>query len=130
MAADWEPYPDEQVKIAQVAAKLDDQFAFSYGNYAPDASDRRIFEAAVKSEFGKINIAAQVRWENMIGLNGLPAGVFRPHVELCGHIRDASETDHDRMKWGVVRGLEYGQQAGYVREDGSLREDPIKRDIL
>jgi hypothetical protein len=55
--------------------------------------------------------------------------VHLPHVELVGRNRSQGETDHDRVRYGVVHGLADGQK-GYIRADGSKHEDPIRRDIL
>ena len=36
---------------------------------------------------------------------------------MTGRNKVEEETDHDRVQWGVVKGLADGQP-GYVREDG------------
>lgn len=125
---DVEIYPDQERQAAAVLAKLDDQFAFSNGKYDEDGSDRRLFEAAAKSEFAKIGLAINVRWAEQLNIEMKPSGLFTPQLEIVGQLRE-SETDHDRIKWGVVKGLADGQP-GYVREDGTRHEEPIKKLII
>jgi hypothetical protein len=55
--------------------------------------------------------------------------VWLPQVEVIGRSRPEEETDHDRVKWGVVKGLADGQP-GYVRADGTKHEDPKSKLIL
>lgn len=61
---DFDMYPDEGLKVAQLLSRLGNQFDFSHGKYGPDESDRRIFEAAVHSEFDKIGIKVRVNWNS------------------------------------------------------------------
>lgn len=51
-----------------------------------------------------------------------------PKVVVTGRTEALKEYDHDRQKFEVTKGLLDGR-AGYIREDGTLREDPKKRDI-
>jgi hypothetical protein len=48
---------------------------------------------------------------------------------VTGRNKVESETDHDRIKHGVVTGKADGK-AGYVREDGTWHEDPKSKLIL
>lgn len=128
MDPDVDLYPDQIAGIAHVTARLDDQFAFAPGSYAPNGNDRRIFEAAVKAEFSKIDVKVEVRWEHRLSPDGTLTSLYQPQIELVGNLRD-KETDHDRMKWGIQHGLADGQ-AGFIREDGTKHEEPIKKLII
>lgn len=130
-APDFQLYPDEQDKIKHVLDKLA-TFEFGKG----DADDKRLFEMAAHNEFGEIGLEVNVTWQEIYRESpfaeagvGIPTGVYLPQVEIAGRVKPESETDHDRFQWGVVKGLADGQP-GYVREDGSRREDPIKKIIL
>jgi hypothetical protein len=97
---------------------------------------RAEFTQAAKEEFGKVGFEVSVAWKQVYEKNTsplvlteeIPTGVWIPYVSIEGRITKEEETDHDRFKWGVVKGLADGQP-GYVREDGSKREDPIKKII-
>lgn len=123
-------YPDEQRKIEVVLAKLSN-FEFGRG----EAEDKRLFEMAAHTEFGEIGLKVSITWqeiykESPLSKQGaIATGVHLPQVEIEGRVTNEEETDHDRFKWGVVKGLADGQP-GYVREDGSKREDPISKIIL
>lgn len=120
---DFTLYPDENEKVARVLLELE-KFEFGPGNDA----DRKVFDMAVANEFGKIGIKARVNWTEICSVTGGPTGVWQPGIELYGRTKGESETDHDRMKHGIVHGLDDGIK-GYVREDGSLHEDPIRKNI-
>lgn len=96
-------------------------------------SQKPEFEDAARTEMSKIGIEARINWQQIMKKNPLgfaePTGVWMAGVEPIGRTRKESGTDHDRYQWGVVKGLADGQQ-GYVREDGTKHEEPIKKIIL
>jgi hypothetical protein len=51
-----------------------------------------------------------------------------PRIIVTGRTDKLPEYDHDKQQWEVTEGILDGDP-GYIREDGSLREDPKKRDI-
>jgi hypothetical protein len=114
--------------VTRALERLQRQFEFtSMGD-----SDKRIFEMAAHNEFGEAGFRVQVSWQQIYQQEGeqqVPTGVWLPGVEIVGRNKREEETDHDRVRWGVVRGLADGQ-AGYVRQDGSRHEEPIKKLIL
>ena len=125
-------YPDERNKILYAQAKVEHQFEFT--PIKGDA-DKTIFEMAVNEEFAKIGFLVEITWQQIYHEERVadqevpvPTGVWCPGIEIIGRNKAEQEHDHDRHKWGVVKGLADGQK-GYVREDGSLREDPIKKII-
>ena len=54
---------------------------------------------------------------------------YLPRLIIESRIKPLTEVDHDRMRHEVVTGEADGQ-VGYMREDGSRREDPISKKIL
>jgi hypothetical protein len=123
-------YPDETAKLALAQERLSRAFEFS----AFTESTRRIFESAAQTEFGKAGFSVHVEWKEIHEKKpdrdeGTPTGVWLPTIEIVGRTTAENETDHDRYRWGVVKGLADGQ-AGYVREDGRKTEDPLKKLIL
>lgn len=127
---DFELYPDEEMPVVELLTRLGNQFDFAEGKYGPDEPDRRTFEAAVQSEFGKLGLLVRVHWEQLYRPDGTDFPGYRPNVEPYGRVKKESETDHDRYKWGVTRGKGLDGQEGFVREDGSWREDPRTKLIL
>lgn len=49
-------------------------------------------------------------------------------MEPTGRLKPETETDHERMRDGIVKGLD-GGPGGYIREDGTITEEPIKKII-
>lgn len=122
-------YPDEYTRVAAALERIQRQFEFTGGS----ETDRRIFEMAAHNEFGNAGFQIEVNWaevEEVTPEGGLigRTGVYMPGIEIIARNKAESETDHDRMRWGIVKGLADGQ-AGYVREDGRRTEDPIKKII-
>jgi hypothetical protein len=122
--ADFEPYADEKPKVIKALEKIQRQFEFTPLN----ETNKRIFEMAAHNEFGEAGFRVQVTWQEIYKEN-LPTGVFLPGIEVVGRNKRELETDHDRVKWGVVKGLADGQ-SGYIREDGSKHEEPKSKLIL
>jgi hypothetical protein len=106
---DLQIYPDERHKIQYVYEKLSRQFEFT----------------PIKGEIGFL---VTVTWQQLYE-GAAPTGVWMPGIEIYGRNKAEQEHDHDRHKWGVVRGLADGQK-GYVREDGTKHEEPLKKIIL
>lgn len=122
--ADFEPYPDEMPKVQQAFERLQRQFEFTPMN----ETNKRIFEMAAHNEFGEAGFRIIVTWQELYK-DMKPTGVHLPGLEVIGRNKREPETDHDRVQWGVVRGMLDGQP-GYVRQDGTKHEEPIKKLIL
>ena len=54
--------------------------------------------------------------------------LFVPKIRIVGRTKHETETDHDRLKFEITHGMADGQ-AGYIREDGTKTEDPIRKII-
>lgn len=121
-----EPYPDEVSKIGDVFDWL--QRTFEFAKFSNDTGMMAQFLDAARTKFGEIGFEVDIHFDEL-WVDGKPSGVFQPTVEISGRTRPETETDHDRVRYGVVKGLADGQ-AGYVREDGTKREDPKSKDIL
>lgn len=126
---DFNFYPDELSKVAIVMARLSNAFDFS----ALTEKTKAIFEIAAREEFAKIGLEIRINWQHINRKTGLdteePTGVWIPGVEPVGRLITEIETDHDRVRWGVVKGLADGQP-GYIRADGRKTEEPRKKNIL
>lgn len=122
-------YPDEKHKLEMAQAELVRRFEFTTSSGMGEQA-RADFTQAAKTEFGKVGFDVSVDWQQIHqATTGQPTGVWVPQIAIEGRSRPEEEHDHDRHQWGVVKGLADGQ-AGYVREDGSHREDPISKIIL
>lgn len=121
----FEPYPDEIRKLAEVGNRLNQMFAWT----GEEATTERQFEMTARNLFGEAGFEIFIEWmQAMDQETGEELPFKAPSITLVGRIKKEEETDHDRIKWGVTKGLLDGQ-AGYIREDGSKHEDPIKRII-
>ena len=123
---DVEPYPSELPKVKRVFERLQAEFA----NTPMTSTNQRIFEMAVSNQFGEIGFTTEIEWFQ-VGLSDdeddlIP--MFIPKVRITGRTRHETETDHARLQWEITHGMADGQK-GYIREDGSKREDPIKKII-
>lgn len=120
---DLQLYPDENHRLELAKERLARQFEFTHMT----ETNKRIFDMAAHNEFGEAGFTIEIDWKE-IYKGGEPTGMWLPHLAVTGRNKSEQETDHDRMQWGVVKGLADGQP-GYLREDGSKREDPIKKII-
>lgn len=116
-------YPHEEIRLNLALEKIQRQFEFT----KLGETDKRIFEMAAHTEFGEAGFLIDITWQQIYqGIE--PTGVWLPGVEVTGRNKAESEHDHDRHRWDVVKGLADGQP-GYVREDGTKHEEPIKKII-
>lgn len=118
-------YEEEKDKIGRAMIRLE---AFEFGTGTE--TDKRLFEMAAKNEFGEAGFGCHVHWEEVVkrtALGDIPQNVWIPAIQDVHRLRD-QETDHDKKQYEIVRGLD-GGQPGYIREDGTIHEDPIKKII-
>jgi hypothetical protein len=54
--------------------------------------------------------------------------MYVPRISISGRTRKETEIDHDRMQHDIVSGLADGIK-GYIREDGTEHEEPIRKTI-
>lgn len=52
---------------------------------------------------------------------------WNPRVVVTGRTDKIEEFDHDQMKFEIQHGVL--EEPGFIREDGTVREDPKKKDI-
>ena len=122
----FEPYPDEIEKLARVGNQLNRLFAFT----GEEVWTERQFETTARNLFGEVGFDIDIEWmQAMDAETGEELPFKAPSVTIKGRLKKEGETDHDRIQWGVTKGLLDGQ-AGYIREDGSKHEEPIKKLIL
>lgn len=122
---DFVPYPDEYAKMTLAIERLSNAFDFSHLT----ETNKAVLEMAAHEEFAKIGIVIQVNWQEIMDAQThRSTGVWIPGIQPIDRTSKESETDHDRIKFGVVRGLD-GGQPGYLRADGTVHEDPIKKTI-
>jgi len=120
-----EPYPDEWPKIQFAYARLEREFEFT----PLTELTKRQFENACHNEMGKAGFVIQIAWSEILDEAGKPTGVLSPILQFIDRTDKESETDHDRIRHGVVKGLD-GGTPGYVREDGTVSEEPRKKNIV
>ncbi|ACH62181.1 hypothetical protein MYRNA_214 [Mycobacterium phage Myrna] len=122
-----EIYPSELPKVQAAFKTLQDRFAQKVVEDPLEAANA--FNQLAVNEFGDIGFEIEVEWheasENPFG----EAKMYVPRINIVGRTRKETEIDHDRMQHDIVTGKADGV-AGYIREDGSEREDPIKKIIV
>jgi hypothetical protein len=121
---DVEPYPDEMVKLRSAGEKLQRKFRGTVFN--EDTMNDFMHMAA--DVFAEVGFRVGVDWyQGRHPISG--ESVTVPQVMIAGRISAEIETDHDRVKHGIVNATA-GGQAGYIRPDGTKREDPAKKLIV
>jgi hypothetical protein len=122
----FEPYYGEARKIVEVSNKLNRIFAWS----GEEPWTERQFETTAMNMFGEIGIEIQINWLQAYDPEtGEELDFKAPEVIPVGRVSKETERDHDRLQHEIVTGVADGQ-AGYIREDGTKREDPIKKIIV
>lgn len=120
-------YADEKHALKIAMLKLE-RFEFTVGN---EGQQKREFEVAAREELGKAGFGCHVHWEEVVKrtpLGDFPTGVWCPSIQDVHRLVPVTDTDHDRLKHDIVTGKMDGIK-GYIREDGSRHEDPIKKII-
>lgn len=122
---DIEPYPSEIPKIKRAFERVQNEFT----NTPLTASSQRHFEQAARNLFGEAGFEITIEWREIADATGTSLGVTLPKIALSGRVKPETETDHDKLRHDIVKGLVDGK-AGYIREDGKLHEEPKKKLII
>lgn len=121
----WEPYYSELPKIHQAAEKLNRIFAWT----GEESWTERQYETTARNLFGDAGVEIEIEWmQGMDPDTGEELPFKAPSVTITGRVHKESERDHDKIRHEVVTGQADGQK-GYLREDGSRHEDPIRKVI-
>lgn len=119
-------YPSEMEKIKTVYARLENFWKFKQVDDPGAAAEA--FNQMAANDMGEIGFEIEVEWYQA-GKNPLSADMYVPRISIVGRtVNRETEIDHDRMQHDIVTGKADGQK-GYIREDGSEHEDPIKKVI-
>jgi hypothetical protein len=118
-----EPYPSELPKIKRAFAKL--QRRFWHSKFDEATVDQ--FHRAALDLFAEAGFTIGIVWDE-VHENGKFAGLYLPTITIMGRVNKEEETDHDRLQHEITHGLADGQP-GYVRADGTLHEDPKKKNL-
>lgn len=136
--ASFDPYYSELPKIKAAGDKLNRIFAFS----GMEPWTERQFEVTARNLFGEAGFTIEVEWlqakdpdtgeiDPLTGeidpetMEDLPLRV--PNIIFTGRVDRESERDHDRLRHEIVTGQGPDHQKGYIREDGSKHEEPIRK---
>lgn len=118
-----ELYPSELNEVKMLSARLQKKYGFK----SFDAGTREQFEKETVESFAELGIKARVTWRVDVS-GGADKQLFHvPTVEVVGRV-SKEQIDHERYQREVVSG-ELDGVVGYVREDGSRREDPRKKQL-
>ncbi|QZE10526.1 hypothetical protein SEA_SCOOBYDOOBYDOO_211 [Mycobacterium phage ScoobyDoobyDoo] len=123
-----EIYPSELPKIKATMQRLQNFWNQKMVDEPSTAAEA--FNQMAANEFQEIGFEIEVNWlqaQHNPFSPGVP--LYVPEVNISGRTRKETEIDHDRMKHDIVTGKADGR-AGYIREDGSEHEDPIKKIIV
>lgn len=124
-------YPSEANAMKAIRVTLMQKHSFK-GVMTVDQEDaiKRVFEAEARSRCADIGLVVSVQWDADCSDDPDDWNLYwNPRLIAESRVHTLDETDHDRMGWEITHGVADGQE-GYIREDGTRREDPIKKDIL
>lgn len=127
-------YPSELPKIKRTLDQL--QRFWMQKRVEDPTTAAEAFNQMAVNDFGEIGFTVEVDWLEARNEDGSPNNPFAPgvplyvpQVNISGRVRAESEIDHDKMQHDIVTGKADGR-AGYIREDGTEHEDPIKKLIV
>jgi hypothetical protein len=128
---DSEPYYSELPKLKAAMEKLNQIFAYS----GEEPWTERQYETTARNLFGEAGFEIEIEWlqaavqdEEDPDSEPIMLDFKVPNVTLVGRVKKETERDHDRIKHEVVTGLADGQK-GFIREDGTRHEEPIRKII-
>ena len=83
------------------------------------------FANDARNTFGNLGFVIDISWSE-VKADGMPGTAAVPQITILGRADKHGGTDHDLIAREVAGGLHDGQ-TGYIREDGSRHEDPLKK---
>ena len=133
-------YPSERNAVLSVKHQLMSELAYRKAGvtFTEDMMKRR-FEEQAKERCAEIGFLVEVNWQwddpetgefsPTVSDNEDDNNIYwLPQLQIVDRIAKLTEIDHDRMRHEVVTGEADGRQ-GYMREDGTKSEEPLKKDI-
>jgi hypothetical protein len=121
-----EIYPSEIARVKATFQRMEETFSRKLVDDPTEAAEA--FNQMAVNLFGEIGFEVEVEWmeakENPFG----EATMYVPRISISGRTRKETEVDHDRMRHDIVGGLVDGVK-GYIREDGTEHEEPIRKVI-
>lgn len=119
-----ELYPSEMNELKVISAKLQNKFGFK------KMTDRvkHDFTQEVEGEFEKIGLRVRVTWTVDVSGDSDSDLFHIPTISVVGRTEREKETDFDRIQNEIVAG-ELDGETGFIREDGSRREDARSKNV-
>lgn len=92
-----------------------------------DPTEWTDFARELRNRLAEIGFVLDIQWE-LYEADDMPGKVAVPNVTVLGRTEPEGGTDHTLIQHEVTKGLD--GKAGYIREDGTWSEDPIRKNIL
>lgn len=133
-------YPTEKGAVKTIAAAMMRKHSFKgVTSIANEDQIKAAFSEEVRNRCNEIGLVAEVQWlweDEETGRRSPDVGdreddqnlYWNPRVCIVDRVHAESETDHDRYQHEVRAGLD-GGTPGYIREDGTHHDEPIKKTI-
>lgn len=117
--------PSEMIRIEAVQLELNKRYM---GKQFGDSDSSLIdeFERVVTERFGALGFIVRVEWI-AVEADGMPGRAYLPNIAFLARTAE-KVTDHDEIAHEVRAGLVDGK-VGTIREDGSWREDSIRKQL-
>jgi hypothetical protein len=134
--------PSERNAVLSIKHQLMSELAYRPATmlFTEDTMKRQ-FEERARNRCGEIGFVISVQWtwddpddpdsfSPTVSDNPEDTGIYwLPKLVIEGRIDKLHEVDHDELKHEIVTGVADGQ-SGFIREDGTKHEEPIKKQIL
>jgi hypothetical protein len=126
-----ELYPTERNAVISIRHELMQKHSFhKVSTESQENAVKRAFEAEAKDRLGQIGLRGDVVWNPEV--YEMPDGtyplVWEPDLVIYERINGTGSIDYERIQ-NEVRAGEADGKVGVIREDGTWREDAVKKNL-
>lgn len=123
-------YDSERKKLQEILYKLRLKHSFrGVVGFKQEADIKFAFEQEAIGRCAELGLIVNIQWDPEVsddpGDNNL---YWNPRVIVADRVTKLAEYDHDQQQWEITHGVI--EEPGFIRADGTIHEEPKKKEIF
>ena len=122
-------YDSERKKLQEIIYKLRLKHSFRGVNSLRQESDIKFaFEQETINRCAEMGLIVSIQWDPEVADDPSDNNLYWvPRVIVSGRVTKLAEFDHDRQQYEITTGVL--EEPGFIRPDGTISDEPRKKNI-
>lgn len=122
-------YDSEKKKLREILYKLRLKHSFrGVTSFKQEADIKFAFEQEAIGRCAELGLIVGIQWDPGVSDDPDDNNLYwNPRVIVSSRVTKLTEFDHDQQQYEITHGVL--EEPGYIRPDGTISEDPKKKDI-